>query len=62
MLLRYRYVKDTNAETLKSEISMVLSQHILRIQDIHAQRYDGASNSMESGMDLKPYFLVIVHM
>lgn len=38
------HVKDTSASTLKNEISVVLSQHRLDIQNIRGQGYDGASN------------------
>jgi len=38
------HIKDTLASTLKNEISVVLSQHHLDIQNIRGQGYDGASN------------------
>jgi hypothetical protein len=38
------HVKDTSASTLKNEISVVLSQHRLDIQNIRGQGYNGASN------------------
>jgi hypothetical protein len=51
------HVKDTSASTLKNEISIVLSQHCLDIQNIRGQGYDGASNMRGEWKGLQSLFL-----
>ena len=51
------HVKDTSALTLKNEISDVLSQHCLDIQNIRGQGYDGASNMRGEWKGLQALFL-----
>jgi len=51
------HVKDSSASTLKNEISVVLSQHCLDIQNICGQGYDGASNMRCEWKGLQALFL-----
>jgi hypothetical protein len=51
------HVKDISASTLKDEISVVLSQHRLDIQNIRGQGYDGASNMCGERKGLQALFL-----
>ncbi|XP_062155175.1 uncharacterized protein LOC133863230 [Alnus glutinosa] len=51
------HVKDTSASTLKNEISIVLSQHCLDIQNIRGQGYHGASNMRGEWKGLQALFL-----
>ncbi|XP_021754099.1 uncharacterized protein LOC110719428 [Chenopodium quinoa] len=51
------HVKDTTSKTLKEEISMVLSNHELSIQNLRGQGYDGASNMRGEWNGLKDFFM-----
>jgi hypothetical protein len=51
------HVKDTSTSTLKNEISVVLSQHRLDIQNIRGQWYDDASNMRGEWKGLQALFL-----
>ncbi|XP_021746869.1 uncharacterized protein LOC110712723 [Chenopodium quinoa] len=41
------HVKDTTSKTLKEEISVVLSNHELSIQNLRGQAYDGATHQLQ---------------
>ena len=51
------YVKNTMSQTLKKEISAVLSHYNLSIQNIRGQGYDGASNIRGEWNGLQALFL-----
>ncbi|XP_021744853.1 zinc finger MYM-type protein 1-like [Chenopodium quinoa] len=51
------HVKDTTSKTLREEISMVLSNHELSIQNLIGQGYDGASNMRGEWNCLKALFM-----
>jgi hypothetical protein len=51
------YVKDTSASSIKNEISAVLSQHRLDIQNIRGQGYDSSSNMHGEWKGLQALFL-----
>lgn len=52
------HVSDTSATTLKKEISSVLFQHNLAVENIRGQGYDGASNMRGEWNGLQALFLV----
>ncbi|XP_056685508.1 uncharacterized protein [Spinacia oleracea] len=51
------HVKDTTSKTLKEEISIVLSNHELSIQNLRGQGYDGASNMRGEWNGLRALFM-----
>ncbi|XP_021730794.1 uncharacterized protein LOC110697724 [Chenopodium quinoa] len=51
------HVKYTTSKDLKEEISMVLSNHELSIQNLRGQAYDGASNMRGEWNGLKALFM-----
>ncbi|XP_056699421.1 uncharacterized protein [Spinacia oleracea] len=51
------HVKDTTSKTLKEEISIVLSNHELSIQNLRGQGYDGASNMRGEWNGLQALFM-----
>ncbi|XP_021728758.1 zinc finger MYM-type protein 1-like [Chenopodium quinoa] len=51
------HVKDTISKTLKEEISVVLSNHELSIQNLRGKGYDGASNMRGEWNGLKALFM-----
>ena len=51
------HVKNTASQTLKKEISAVLSRYNLSIQNVQGQGYDGASKTCAvNGMGCRLYF------
>ncbi|XP_021864694.2 uncharacterized protein [Spinacia oleracea] len=51
------HVKDTTSKTLKEEITTVLSNHELSIQNLRGQGYDGASNMRGEWNGLQALFI-----
>ncbi|XP_021856696.2 uncharacterized protein [Spinacia oleracea] len=61
-ILRERFLelvhfKDTTSKTLKEEITTVLSNHELSIQNLRGQGYDGASNMRGEWNGLQAFFI-----
>ncbi|KAK9666171.1 hypothetical protein RND81_14G166300 [Saponaria officinalis] len=65
-LIRERFFKvisvgDTCSQTLKDEISKVLAQYDLQVENIHGQGYDGANNMRGQFNGLQALFLRECH-